>query len=390
MAPYGAPWLLRAMLTCLRIGTMRAVEILSRSPAVNWILRAAVAVLSLTCWSHAANAEAMTPAPLPQHLRDTGLYAEGSNTQIDRPQHRIFAAVSAVVGRTTQASLDLPAAWRDDRCVRPDAWEFPRGTRLWKEFSFGRKVETRFIERLSDGSWRFATYIWNEKGTDATLAPGDGVASLPTSGAPHGSYTIPAEGDCRACHEGAAVPVLGFQCAAALVRSRSARAACRFALGYRSSRPCRPRPGEEPSRPRSSPNRPASDADSPAERAALGYLHGNCAHCHNDNGAPVPVDLMLAQSTTAGSAGAEKVLRSMIESRSRFRGHGLSGDAPLVAPGNPADSVLIARVRSRDPQTQMPPLGTQLRDAEAIALLERWISEKSHVTQAYTSQEFTQ
>jgi hypothetical protein len=39
--------------------------------------------------------------------------------------------------------------------------------------------------------------------------------------------------------------------------------------------------------------------------------------------------------------------------------------------------VLIGRVRSRNPQTQMPPIGTQLVDKEALALLERWISEKS-------------
>ena len=211
----------------------------------------------------------------------------------------------------------------------------------------------------------------------------------PDSGAPHGSYTIPAEGDCRACHEGAAVPVLGFS-ALQLSSDRDPLAPHADSRSDIDLRGLAARglvknlPASQLSKP------PRIDADSPAERAALGYLHGNCAHCHNDNGAPVPVDLMLAQSTTAGSAGAEKVLRSMIESRSRFRGHGLSGDAPLVAPGNPADSVLIARVRSRDPQTQMPPLGTQLRDAEAIALLERWISEKSHVTQAYTSQEFTQ
>ena len=30
----------------------------------------------------------------------------------------------------------------------PDAWAFPVGTRLWKEFSFGgQRVETRYMER---------------------------------------------------------------------------------------------------------------------------------------------------------------------------------------------------------------------------------------------------
>ena len=26
---------------------------------------------------------------------------------------------------------------------------------------------TRFIERLADGSWRYATYVWNDDGSDA-------------------------------------------------------------------------------------------------------------------------------------------------------------------------------------------------------------------------------
>jgi Planctomycete cytochrome C len=356
---------------------------------VNRILRAAVAVVSLSCWSHAANAEAVSPAPLPPHLRDTGLYAEGSNTQIDHrniafsPQYPLWSD-----GTTKRRWIYLPPGATID-ASRPDAWEFPRGTRLWKEFSFGRKVETRFIERQADGSWQFATYIWNDEGTDATLAPSDGIASLPTSGAPHGSYTIPGEGDCRACHEGAAVPVLGFS-ALQLSSDRDPLAPHADARSDIDLRGLAARGLVKNLPDAQLANPPRIGADSPAERAALGYLHGNCAHCHNDNGAPAPVDLMLAQSTTAGAAGAQKVLGSMIASRSRFRGHGLSGDAPLVAPGNPDDSVLVARVRSRNPQMQMPPLGTQLRDTEAIALLERWISEKSHVTQAHNSQEFTQ
>jgi len=35
--------------------------------------------------------------------------------------------------------------------------------------------------------------------------------------------------------------------------------------------------------------------------------------------------------------------------------------------------VLISRMRSRDPLTQMPPLGTQLVDTESMKLIEHWI-----------------
>jgi len=334
-------------------------------------------------WVHAVGAETTQPAPLPQHLRDTGLYAPGSSTQIDArnlafsPQYPLWSD-----GTRKRRWIYLPPGTTID-ASRPDAWDFPTGTRLWKEFAHGRPVETRFIERLPDGTWRFGSYVWNAEGTDATLAPGDGIAALPVAGAPNGTYAIPGEFDCRACHEGAAVPVLGFG-ALQLSPDRDplaphADARSEIDLSGLVSRGLiRNLPTALIETP------PRINASSDAERAALGYLHGNCAHCHNDNGSPVPVDLTLAQSAASGAASSEQALRSMIDARSRYRGHGLSADAPLIAPGRPDASVLIARVASRNPQRQMPPLGTQLLDTEALVLLERWISEKSHSSRELT------
>src|SRR5687768_14229814 len=158
-----------------------------------------------------AGAIAAAPvAPAPERLSDTGLYVEGSSTQVDprnlafSPQYPLWSD-----GARKHRWIQLPAGSAID-ASQPDAWEFPRGTRLWKEFALHRRIETRYIERLADGSWRFATYLWNEAGTEATLAPADGIAALPVHGAPNGRYAVPAEADCRACHEGAIVPVLGF------------------------------------------------------------------------------------------------------------------------------------------------------------------------------------
>ena len=46
-----------------------------------------------------------------------------------------------------------------------------------------------------------------------------------------------------------------------------------------------------------------------------------------------------------------------------------------IAPGNPDASMLLARMASRHPVLQMPPLGSRIVDAEAVALLRRWIAE---------------
>jgi cytochrome c553 len=306
-------------------------------------------------------------APLPAHLSETGLYAAGSGTQVDprnlafSPQYPLWSD-----GAVKRRWIYLPPGTAID-ASRPDAWEFPRGTRLWKEFALDRPVETRFIERLADGSWQYGTYIWNEAGTDATLAPADGATV-------RGEYAVPAEFDCRACHEGAPVPVLGFS-ALQLSADRDPLAPHADARSDVDLQSLIAR-GLIKNLPPSA-ARPRIEASSPTERAALGYLHGNCAHCHNASGNGVPVSLTLAQSVANGAAEMQRVLSSMIDAGGRFRPHGASTAARLVTPGRPAASVLITRVSSRNPQTQMPPIGTRLVDSEALALLERWISEKS-------------
>ena len=116
-------------------------------------------------------------------------------------------------------------------------------------------------------------------------------------------------------------------------------------------------------------------APTPAGRAVLGYLNANCGHCHADPAASagaVPVELQLAIDP-ADSAAGERGIRRLVESESRYRPRG-AADARLVVPGDPQAGTLLARMRSRDPRIQMPPLGTALPDLEAIALIERWIA----------------
>ena len=51
----------------------------------------------------------------------------------------------------------------------------------------------------------------------------------------------------------------------------------------------------------------------------------------------------------------------------------MPAEAFLIDAGRPETSVLVARMRSRDPLTQMPPLGTQIIDTEALNLIQSWI-----------------
>ncbi len=309
---------------------------------------------------------------LPPTLADTGLFADPRTQALQAdviafsPQYPLWSD-----GADKQRWLRLPAGTTIDARVA-DAWVFPVGTQLWKSFLHGgRAVETRYIERRADGRWRYAVYLWNEAGTQATLAPARG-AVLAVPQAPGGRYDVPGRADCLACHDSAAVPVLGFT---ALQLS----------------------PDRDPLSPhtdaqspvdlqglvargvlRGLPDRlllqaPRIPADTATERAALGYLHGNCGHCHNDDGSPAPVGLRLAQSAADAGAARQRVLASTLGTLGRFRPVG-GPDTPLVAPGRPAHSVLALRLRSRQPSIQMPPLGTRVADTEGVALVERWIT----------------
>ena len=96
-------------------------------------------------------ARAAEPPALPQHLRDTGLYADASMSRLQAgvlpfsPQYPLWSD-----GASKRRWIQLPPGASVD-ASRPDAWDFPRGTKLWKEFSHGARVETRFIERGLDG-----------------------------------------------------------------------------------------------------------------------------------------------------------------------------------------------------------------------------------------------
>ncbi len=298
----------------------------------------------LAAVADAAAAAPVTPPP-PRWLGETGLGEPG--TFAFAPQYPLWSD-----GAAKRRWIRLPAGAAID-ASRPDAWEFPVGTKLWKEFAHDRRIETRMIERMADGSWRFATYVWSADGAAAELAPDEGIRALAVASAPNGRYVVPSRADCLACHAGPSVPVLGFTAVQLALELRDL-----VARGVLQNLP----PSLLTSAPRIA-------AGTPAARAALGYLHGNCGHCHNDAGAVAGVDLVLAQRAADPDASVEATLRSVFGRASRFR-----------APGGletMRESAIAQRMRSANPYTRMPPLGVQVVDREGVALVERWLHTTS-------------
>jgi hypothetical protein len=317
-------------------------------------------------------APAGTPAAEPPaSLRDTGLYVDFDGRAVDpallafTPQYPLWTD-----GAAKRRWISLPPGTAID-ASDPDAWMFPVGTRFWKEFAFGgRPIETRFIERRPDG-WLYAAYRWTEDGRDAPLAPPRGVGgTYPLAGGR--AHAIPAVTDCRVCHESGRTPVLGFSLLqlspdrdpGALHVEPGAAAldlADLVAAGLLVGLP-----------PALLGTPPAIAGRTATERAALGYLHGNCGHCHNADGplARLALELRHVTGAAAEPGVATTVGRPVVDPAP-----GQSPDATLrIAPGDPARSVVLQRIASRWAALQMPPLGTEIVDADAADLIRRWIA----------------
>ena len=318
---------------------------------------------------------------LPQRLADTGLYADFAAGTLApgvlayAPQYPLWTD-----GATKRRWLRLPPGTAIDASCA-DAWEFPVGTKLWKEFSFGRRVETRYLERGADGAWKFASYVWSEDGRDAVLAPERGVrgAARTANGT---RYDVPSRYDCVACHLANASPVLGVSALqlsgdrdplalhSEPAKSDDVDLATLVRRGL-----VRGLPQELVATP------PRIAARTPRERAALGYLHANCGHCHNRSEKSGPLlnlglDLHQPLTHTKGAApGCVPALATTLGVKSACKS-ACGADGVRVSAGDPDRSVLARRLATRDPLLQMPPLGTRVVDEQAKELITAWIREE--------------
>jgi hypothetical protein len=346
-----------------------------RLPA-RW-LAATGAMLAIIIIVLLASGEAVpqvaSPTP-PQMLQETGLYSDFEALKID-PEHLAFSPQYPLWtdGATKRRWISLPPGTAIDGSD-PDAWVFPIGTRLWKEFSFaGQRIETRYLERRADGEWLYAAYEWSADGHEARLAPERGKRNAYALGGGR-SHTIPGTVDCGVCHEGGRTAVLGFSALQLSPDRDPGVLHADLQPGHGIDLQDLVEKGllvgfpeqllEQP---------PKIAAGSATERAALGYLHGNCGHCHNEQGPLKNIGLYLRQVLGPSTASA---ISTTVGHPVKKLAPGQPADTTLrIEPGRPERSGLAQRVGSRYPAMQMPPLGTELVDDEAVSLLRRWITE---------------
>jgi hypothetical protein len=313
--------------------------------------------------------QAASPVP-PRSLQETGLYSDFETRQVD-PQHLSFSPQYPLWtdGATKRRWISLPPGTAIDGSD-PDAWKFPVGTRFWKEFSFGgQPIETRFLERQADGQWLYAAYAWSSDGRGAELVSEKGKRGAVPLGNGR-SHTIPSVNDCKACHQGGRTEVLGFS---TLQLSPDRDPLALHSEASDTNLHSLVERGFLVGLPKHLLDAPPRIAGSATQRSALGYLHGNCGHCHNEKGSLANLGLFLRQTSEAAVQGA---IASTFNQPVRKSAPGQSPDAVMrILPGRPDQSALVQRVSSRYSALQMPPLGTELIDKEAVALLRSWIAE---------------
>lgn len=259
-------------------------------------------------------------------------------------------------------------------------WGFPVGTVLAKTFSYfkdardpslgERLLETRLLVHEASG-WVGHTYVWNEDQTDAErkVAGADvPVSYVDAAGDSQSlSYSVPNTNLCNECHGKDQPDTLGGL-TRQLDRDHVYAGKTRNQIDYFASLgwfSAEPEAGEQRQR-MVDPTGSAS-----VEERARAYMDANCAHCHGKDRAAASSGLLLAWSET--KAGADPKTFGVCKVPTSAGG-GTCGLVHDVVPGDPANSILICRVKSREPQVQMPPLATKRVHPEGVALLEQWVT----------------
>ncbi len=288
----------------------------------------------------------------PALLSQTGLYADLSADRLApgvrayRPAYELWAD-----GATKRRFVKLPEGAQIDSS-EPDYLVYPSGTQLWKEFSKdGERIETRMLKKTGD-SWIMISYLWNEALTDAVAVPEGERNARGTT------HDVPDQTMCVSCHAEMPDRVLGFT----LLQLAHDDDGAGVTLSTLVDEDKLTHP------PASALTLPGD----PATRAALGYLHANCGHCHHER-SPIfertPIELLLGVRGLE-TLEATSIIRSTVGVEPMFDEPEASA---VIAPGDPSDSALYLRMQQRGTDAQMPPLATTEPDDEGLALVRAFI-----------------
>jgi hypothetical protein len=112
---------------------------------------------------------------------------------------------------------------------------------------------------------------------------------------------------------------------------------------------------------------PGNDDD----RRALGYLHANCGHCHNQD-RPAAARSRCYDPNNDLDFWLRTDRLDSVQATPTYR----SGRGNAFEPGRPEDSRMLELMSARGFLRQMPPLGTEQTDARGLAAVRGWIARQ--------------
>jgi hypothetical protein len=112
---------------------------------------------------------------------------------------------------------------------------------------------------------------------------------------------------------------------------------------------------------------PGSDGD----RQALGYLHANCGHCHNQD-RPATARSRCYDPDNELDFWLPAARLDAVRATPAYR----SGRGTAFEPGRPDDSRMLELMSTRGFLQQMPPLGTKRVDVRGLSAVRTWIARQ--------------
>jgi hypothetical protein len=241
-------------------------------------------------------------------------------------------------------------------------WMFPQGFKIWKEFTRDNvRVETRIVAKIGPGNdltdWFYMAYQWNAAEDEADEVPAGVIHANGTL------HDIPSVQDCRNCHEKLAPSrVLGFQ-AIQLDGAHPVGIDEIAAMGWLTAPPAG-----------TSPHFPLPGTAT--EKAALGYLHANCGHCHNPLSTitNTPMHLRLDVDHLATTADTDTYKTAVDQTAALPFTDGGTMFIKIIIGGDPDHSAMVDRFSTTDFMFHMPEGGSEMTDPDALATLRAWVT----------------
>ena len=361
----------------------------------------------------------------PKRLSQTGLF---SSTKLHQMQPGVIPysvnAPAWSAGAFAERFIALPGdMWFD---YSPStSWNASNGAVLVQTLSLEheagnilsrQRIETRILLKQA-GQWAGYSYRWNETQTDAVLVGVKGEEqelTIKDGNAPGGTrkqtWRYPSRAECSACHSRAAGFVLGLNELQmnklheyGAVKDNQLRTFQHIGLftnypydpfsnrrkktsagSDKGSQILLARSGKEaPRKTLSELPRLADpyDSNEELESRSRSYLHVNCSVCHVGAGG--------GNSRMQLSFSTKRQDMNVFSARPQHDTFGIA-NAMLIAPGDPARSILYQRLSRRGPG-QMPPILINSIDEKALALFRDWIgsmkTEQSFVRE-WTMEDF--